>query len=444
MLGIRERNLTLITAIEEILGLDKGKTWEDVRRELSDDHVVAIHKAIADLWPPDTDLEALLPRPQRGRLRALYFGVPDFRMLEPTITGWLAYFDEIVIVHPFTNPVSVRPEYSPVVSPAQHREQTLKNVLLFLELEPYIGFGLLHVIPDPGDFNAEFGWNAMRMAEERTSAMELDEESARRFQGMYGDEALRYVRRLPEPALRHYIKQQTPSIPDALLDEVVAHMKAQLNDDPIALLQPLEVGTANAQLRVIKGCPLEGALYLATLTGSIVYTDVPIYWRQLHEHTVAARDGMDPVWMPMVEALRHVEYPLGVHARTVLRPRMSDAFEAMRTALRAVGDAAANRADARPHEALAASLRDAVEPMRRDWNPMSAEPWVGAQLEFSVPRGGFARQEVHRLLITYGKARTVVPVTMALFVRYTSPRNFSTETAQSADAADARMKPESE
>ena len=314
VLGIRERNLALISAIEEILGLDKVKTWEDVRRELSDEHVVAIHRAIADLWPPDTDLEALLPRPQRGRLRALYFGVPEFRMLEPTVTGWLAYFDEVVIVHPFTNPASVRPEYSPIVSPAQHREQTLRNVLLFLELEPYIGFGLLHVIPDPGDFNAEFGWNAMRMAQERASAMELDEESARRFNGMYGDEALRYVRRLPAPALRHHIQRLAPNTPDALLDGVVAHMKAELKDDPMALLQPIEEGKPNAQMHAIKGYPLESALYLAALTGSIVYTDVPIYWRQLHEHTVAAHDGMDPVWTPTVEALRHVEYPLGVHA----------------------------------------------------------------------------------------------------------------------------------
>ncbi|MEZ0603257.1 hypothetical protein ACAX43_14060 [Paraburkholderia sp. IW21] len=54
-------------------------------------------------------------------------------------------------------------------SPSQHKEQTLKNVFLLFMLEPYIDAGYVHLIPDPGDFNNEFGRTAMKMAQQRTA-----------------------------------------------------------------------------------------------------------------------------------------------------------------------------------------------------------------------------------------------------------------------------------
>src|SRR5690606_8599379 len=59
--GIRERNLMLTRAVQDILGLTAGKSWDDVRRELSDEQVKRIHEAFGSLWPEDTDLTELLP-----------------------------------------------------------------------------------------------------------------------------------------------------------------------------------------------------------------------------------------------------------------------------------------------------------------------------------------------------------------------------------------------
>ena len=49
--------------------------------------------------------------------------------------------------------------------------------LLLLVLEPYIQAGLVHLIPDPGDFNPQFGMSALRMAEQRTAGWEPNRES---------------------------------------------------------------------------------------------------------------------------------------------------------------------------------------------------------------------------------------------------------------------------
>ncbi|QIN62599.1 hypothetical protein SBC1_26150 [Caballeronia sp. SBC1] len=73
--GIRERNLMLCQAIERILGLDADKTWDDVRKYISDEQVTQIHKALAALWPADTNLPDLLPRPRKDTFRAVYMGL---------------------------------------------------------------------------------------------------------------------------------------------------------------------------------------------------------------------------------------------------------------------------------------------------------------------------------------------------------------------------------
>jgi hypothetical protein len=145
--GIRERNLMFCHAVQDILGLKSGKTWDDVRRELSDEQVAAIHKAFRSLWPEGTDLSELLPRPKKDRFRAVYLGTSDPRTVEAIALGWLPFFDEVVLPHPFINPIRVRPEYSPIESPMQHKAQTLKNVLLLLTLEPFIWTG--HVTSSP-------------------------------------------------------------------------------------------------------------------------------------------------------------------------------------------------------------------------------------------------------------------------------------------------------
>ena len=101
-------------------------------------------------------------------MRAVYLGMSDPRLIGPMVLGWLPYFDEVVLAHPFVNPLHIRPEYSPTSSPSQHKEQTPKNVLLLLALEPFIHAGYIYLVPDPGDFDRQFGATTLQMAKERT------------------------------------------------------------------------------------------------------------------------------------------------------------------------------------------------------------------------------------------------------------------------------------
>src|SRR5262249_28447703 len=138
--------------VVDILGISKGKSWEDIRRELSNDHVKKIHEFYGFLWPLDTDITSLLPKPDKS-LRALYTGMIDPRFISKFAIGLTPYFDEIIIQQPFMNPSAIKPEFSPVASPHQHKQQTLKNIMLFLMLAPFIELGYVNFIPDICFFN---------------------------------------------------------------------------------------------------------------------------------------------------------------------------------------------------------------------------------------------------------------------------------------------------
>ena len=172
-LSIRERNLGLILAVIDILGLNKGKTWDDVRREFDEEHVKKIHKVYKTLWPPYTDILSLLPKPD-NELRALYSGIIDPRLVSFFVTSLTPYFDQLLIQSPFVNPACVRPKFSPTESPHKHLNQTLKNVLVLLTLEPFIDAGFVNLFPDPCDFDIHLRSQIMDMAEERCSDIEID------------------------------------------------------------------------------------------------------------------------------------------------------------------------------------------------------------------------------------------------------------------------------
>ena len=288
-------------AVQDILGLHAGKTWQDVQREISDDQVKRIYEAYGSLWPEDTDLPSLLPRPKSGILRAVYLGIADPRLVSPMTLAWLPYFDEIVLAHPFVNPCRIKPEFSPTASPAQYKEQTLKNVLLLLAVEPFIYAGKVHLIPDPGDFDAQFWASTMRLAEARTAGAKPSAELAGWQKAMADDDSRRMMLRMPEIYIRRVMREGMPEVTEVQLDAAVAYTKSQLEADPYALLQPFAPGDAGAQLYCMKGYNLETAMFLASLTGSVIYTDLDTHWKHLHLHAVVGDGTQNVEWAPAVE-----------------------------------------------------------------------------------------------------------------------------------------------
>lgn len=426
--SVRERNLILSRATRDILGLNKGKTWEDVRRELSDDQVKRIHEVFESMWPRDTDLADLLPRPDERILRAVYLGLIDPRTIAVTVTGWLPYFDQVVIAHPFINAGTVKPEFSPTKSPGKYKVQTLKNALLLLMLEPFINAGFVHMVPDPADFSdiRHVLWN---MAEQRVGDVDFDDKDLQRNRALFEDDMMRANRGLPDDALRGLIQRTSPELTPEQIAEVMAYMREQHKQDPLALLQHLPPGEEGAQLQTVKGFNLEVALFLAQFTGSVVYTDIGLHWQHLHRDARPANESRDASpWLPVIESMRKVPFRIDDSPGAGLELRLTGKFDTLRSTLRQVRNSVRAQGESpvsrNTVKELARELDEAKKDLRREWQRIKEGDLRGsfqATLEPSIPTGGFERNTVRRLLLTYGRAKQVRATPMALFVRVALP-----------------------
>ena len=151
-LSIRERNLLFCEAIRDILGVDIGKSWLEVRRGITNEQIAEIYGYYGFLWPKETDIYSLMPKSD-GTNRALYTGTLDTRVLGVRALPMASMFDEFLIQNPLINTNNVKPEFSPVESPGSYKYQALKDFNLMLNLEPYIRHGLINLIPSPSDFD---------------------------------------------------------------------------------------------------------------------------------------------------------------------------------------------------------------------------------------------------------------------------------------------------
>lgn len=420
--GIRERNLMFIRLIQDVLGLNVGKTWDDVRRELNAEQIVRIHEAYESLWPRDTDLIALLPRSDKGILRAVYLDLVDPRTLSSAVTGWLPYFDEIIISNPFINAGCVKPDFSPTKSPNKFKAQTLKNVYLLLMLEPFIEKGIVHLIPDPADFSyiRDALWS---MARERVGEkVDFDENDVQRQKVLSSDDLMRATRGLPADALARYVKRAVPNLDDEEIAQLVVHLKDQHKQDPIALLQELPAGEEGAQLWTVKGFNLEVALFLSQFTGSIIYTETGMHWQHLHLH--ASSDHVTKnltTWQPAIDSLKKI--PFRIESSLVAtRERLASAkLETIKgTLLEIEAYARMHPAESVPKKIVkrvVGELSESKKSILKEWKKVDSGSTLQGTLELSVPTGGFERNSVTRLLLTYGRMQKVLPMPMAFFMR---------------------------
>jgi len=412
--GLRERNLMFCSAVMGILGLHEGATWDDVRRTLSDEQVQRINSAFSALWPDYTDLAALLPRPHPKKLRSVFLGLADPRTVEAAVVGWLPYIDEIVLVNPFFVTRNLKPEFSPIESPAGHKMQTLKNVLLLFKLEPYIRAGLVHFVPDPGEVCAPLGQHVRQVLTRRTTGWKPPKGGLHQRLKLAEDEGRRMIRMLPEDSLRRHIAKHAPDAGDAMVDQMVAYFRSQAEADPYGLLQPLPVGEAGAQHQIYKGLNLESALYLATLTGSVIHVDTDAHWEQLLMDAQPAGAASQHVWAPARQALAAITFPVDLNAVRLAERLTKGERPPINALLRRLADSVASPVKGATPQALATQLRQARGKAEHKDPAIDDDNLLTARLVLHVPPAGFFRYEVQRLLVMFAGATRPHSVPYAL------------------------------
>ncbi|GIU04301.1 hypothetical protein TUM4261_03940 [Shewanella sp. c952] len=278
--SIRERNLAFCKCIRDKLGLDRGKTWLDVRRELSDVQISEIYGFYSVLWPLDTDIYSLLPKSD-GKFRGLYTGSLDVRTISKLALPMASVFDEFLIETPITNPNNVKPEFSPVKSPSKYKYQALKDFMFMLELEPFIGLGLVNLIPDPSEFDLELMRNMMDMARDRSSSGKyLCEQDRKLHFHMMIEDFLNSISMMPKDAKIRMLMHQF-EMDEKVAGETIDVLELNAEASPLMMLQKVNFGEGGQFYQLRMGPNYEMTMLIAQVTGSVVVTDSGSRWQEM-------------------------------------------------------------------------------------------------------------------------------------------------------------------
>ena len=416
VLSIRERNIVLYRGVYDILGLNKGKTWDDVRRELSNDQIVDIHNLYWSLWPIDTDLISLLPKPD-DTLRAVYTGMLDPRVIWLPL-GAVSYFEEVIIQHPFVHPKAVNPKFSPTENPHQHKYQTLKNILLFLYLEPFVRTGRVNFIPDPCVFDNFLHRELFSMATERRGDLPINKKEAERFMELSKDDFDRTMRGMSKEQLMQQIAQSSPELSQKEIDNVAEYMKNLNEDDPFALLQD-DLYTQGGQLMMSSMSPnFEMALFTAQITGSAIITDSATRWDELNAAQVRSDGVVSYPWKGVSDLIAENKFIFCADSQSSSNQSINGSCGKLRKLFRDMLNEAKNNVNDPDINLLNRYKNDFQKGFDSVVIPCDTqgEYLFRGKMNFSIPKGGFVHNNVQRLLLKSGSQNHLNKVAMAIFL----------------------------
>jgi len=419
-LSIRERNLMLLAGISEILGLAEDRDWVAVRRGVTDEKIRDVYGLYDALWPRETNLLALLPKPD-GNARAVYTGVLHPSVISKCALGLSLYFDELLIQHPFIHPRTVNKKFSPLEHPNSYRQEFLKSVLLFLTIMPLVEQGLVTIFPDPCDFDFHLRDQMYRMAQLRSRGLKVDPKQDAAFMELMKEEYERRMLHMPREAFGRQIRRHSPELEEKAVESVLDQFDVLRERDPLVVLQggSLEDRDEGGHFIPLKMAPnFEISMYLAQATGSCIVTDNEYRWREL---TVAARRNAHT--LPMLSQLRgemeqaKFVLPQNVHEIVVLAAHgiFRGYPELIRRAFNYLSAAPARGIKPNFEAGLSAEFRrvhtSAVLNAKR-----TGCHFIGAEVSWLWPNGGIQDNTVNRLLLMSSSEHHLASVPMALFV----------------------------
>jgi hypothetical protein len=384
-MSVHARNRTLLHAAEEIFGFNRGRQWQDFKRNISGKEVTQFYEVQAALWHPDTDWASIVPKPD-GKLRGLYLGDIRPELILKNLVRFSLYSDELFVVDPFHNPWILRPEYNPLENPEQFKSDTIKLVYFLFQIAPWIESGVVQLVPDPGDFNLHLKQETWRLAKERLKGKELDQEDLADARAVGRKDLQRMIFSLPDDTLIHQVERSGQTLTDQQKKDFVSYARQQLRDDPLALEQPPANNYRNGQLTALRGgANLETALLISDITGAFPYTSLRTRWHEL----MSAREALSEtarMWSPLAKAFQSLDFRFlnDVDVKFANSIREDGRLETFRSLLRKIGKGAAEVNSAGSLEAYVRDCKDELIGEHRkaeaEWSKIdeSFVKWAGS------------------------------------------------------------------
>lgn len=420
-LSIRERNIIFFNGISDILGMNKEKTWDDIRKELSNEQVKKIYELYGFLWPLETDLISLLPKPDKSA-RALYTGTIDPRVISEFCISLTPYFDEIIIQNPILNPNCVAPEFNPIQNPHSHKQQALKDIMLFIMLMPFIEEGYINLIPDPCAFDPYLRSQMFRMAEERGQNPEVHEKDYELMKWLQKDDFERTICMMPLDYQRRQIHEALPILNDDQIEKTIKYIEEKNKTDPFTILQADIFTKEGGQLLMINLSPnFEMALFLSQATGSFLITDNHYRWGEIVKAQYKEGGITTYEWKALSDFMNGFEYSLNGNPEITFQHRASGKLGEIRKAIKEVY---LSIRDINDHDKIGSLTKAFKKQCKLAYNAAEREfdkddhNTFKAKFTYLIPKGGIVHNNVQRMLLTYGSENHMKNVPMALLVEH--------------------------
>lgn len=420
--SIRERNLMLRNAIVKVLELESGKNWVQIRRELTDEKIGEIYNLYEGLWPLETDLLTLLPKPD-GEARAIYTGSIHPSSIADFALSASLYFGELIVAHPFVHPGTIKKEKSPTGNPKSYRQEFLKTILFFLNVMPLVDLGLINLIPDPCDFDFHLRQQMMSMAEARAPL--FDPKDDPRLRKTFEEDNRRGILLMPADAMRRNIRKLNPDLDEEEVEGVVKASLRMREHDPLGVLQEgsLEGGKGGGQMNMFKLSPnFEITMYLAQATGACIVTDSPFRWREVQGAVRQRYKAATPGLAQLVTDIERSKFAFPQNMTDVVAAALSKTEAGYPDVFRSVFKYLSKLEErgAKPnHESqLVRRFADAHSAAQAKFKK-SDIPVKNGRMSCIFPPGGIQDNTVNRLLLMSSSERHMSSVPMAFFLEST-------------------------
>jgi hypothetical protein len=424
---LREKNVTLIAAASDIFGL--SRPWEKIKARLSNAQIREFYSVIASLWPPDTDLERILPEPD-STLRALYLGEHEPELMLENVFRFCLYTDQILLTNPFPNPNFVAEKYNPIAHPDEWRVQTLRLIFHLVLLAPWIDSGLVILVPDPGDFNRELRVKTLNLAAERLKGWKPSEEDVN--SSMLKQRMRRMLLLFPRNYWDRTIREMEPDLSEEKVQALLDYVEQERRKDPLLLNETLD--QMSGQIEVgHSGGNLEMGMYICQATGAFPYTNLKFRWKEI----LSAQQKLDPtaqVWSPLTNAFQQLQFKFldKVDSKFAWSIRQDGRLEGFRSYLRKVWNSVGGEPDLGRSESLARDFRDELtqtyNESEAEWSAIDRDllkwgaPTLGGavamgHMSLGLPAAGFTVAGISELVQAAMKRRAFRKrVPMSVFI----------------------------
>jgi hypothetical protein len=386
LLSARGRNLLFLERVAGALQLNSinpPNSLSEFKRAFTPHAVEEIYSAIPDLWPDGSDLEQVLKR-EANTTSGLYVGTYDPDIIQRGVTRHSLYADSILLIDPLVDPRRIRPEYNPLVNPAQHRSTALRWITLWLRMAPWIEAGLVKFIRLPTDFDPTMEKEAVESSLQRLETHPeleqlMDAEAGNPHLESYKQQVLLGT---PDTEVERRLREREIHTTEEEIAAVLAYIQQQRDAHPY-FIEPLDE-SGSELLQLSTGGNYEMAKATALMSGSYLFTDLSVRWREIEIDR--GTSGIDPhEWSAFAKAFHALPfgYLNNVPLDAALRLRQEERLVQMRSFLRKIWKSAAPEQSfsSRAVADLAAELEEKVREAEVEWNSIDREliKWFGAE-----------------------------------------------------------------